>query len=188
VSKRRAPATETPLADPTALTMAMVLRETEAVRDEITRREGHLRELISEKFASVSTQFKERDTRQERETRNSELAVTAAFQAQEKQAVAQDKSNGLAITKSENATAETIKTNRDLSISETRSLAKSVDDLKLQVNTIIASGMTVKEQQGAQHAVHTDTRGLVSMIVGIVGGSIGLISFVAWIFESMSKG
>src|SRR5665647_3422295 len=59
------------------------------------RQIGHLRELMDERFASIRVQFKERDTRSEREARDNKLAVAAAFAAQEKQAVAQNESLSL---------------------------------------------------------------------------------------------
>jgi hypothetical protein len=46
----------------------------------------HLRELSDEKFESVAIQFKERDTRQERESRDNKVAVDAAFAAQKEAA------------------------------------------------------------------------------------------------------
>lgn len=84
---------------------------------------------MEEKFASVGNQFKERDTRSEREARDTKLAVDAAFAAQEKQAVAQNESNTLAINKSEGATTETIKTNQDL-VPQLRSRTSSTDGAK----------------------------------------------------------
>src|SRR5665647_978083 len=59
------------------------------------RQISHLRELMDERFASIGVQFKERDIRSERETRDNKLAVDAAFAAQEKQAVAQNESLSL---------------------------------------------------------------------------------------------
>lgn len=106
---------------------------------EITKEIGHLSGIVDERLASVesrfveadrltSTQFKERDTRTEREARDNKLAVDAAFAAQEKQAVAQNEGNQLAINKSEQATAETIKTNQELSRSEINALRKQAED------------------------------------------------------------
>jgi cation transport regulator ChaB len=153
---------------------------------EMTKQIAHLRELMDEMFKSVGTQFKERDTRSEREARDNKLAVDAAFAAQEKQAVAQNESNALAISKSETATSETIKTNRDLSLSETHTLIKTVDELKLQVNTIIASGITTKENRSESREVKSDNRGLIGIVVGVVGGSFGAILGIIAIVEAIN--
>ena len=126
------------------------------------RQIGHLRELMDERFVSIGVQFKERDTRSEREARDNKLAVDAAFAAQEKQAVAQNESNTLAISKSESATAETIKTNQELSKSTTDAQGKTLDEVKGQVTTILASGV------GA-HEVLTDRRAGTSQIIAAVG-------------------
>src|SRR6185312_881175 len=76
---------------------------------------GQLEKLMGEKLASenlrfetVAIQFKERDTRSERESRDNKVAVDAAFAAQKEAAAKQDESNQKAIDKSEVATAEKI--------------------------------------------------------------------------------
>jgi hypothetical protein len=99
---------------------------------DVTQAVAHVQAIMDERFTSVGTQFKERDTRSEREARDNKLAVDAAFAAQEKQAVAQNEANTTAISKSETATAETIKTNQELSKSETAALAKSHNDTKIR--------------------------------------------------------
>lgn len=97
---------------------------------------GSLREVIDEKFNTVSLQFAERDTRQEREARDNKLAVDAAFAAQEKQAVAQNDSNTLAINKSEQATAETINKLAELFKSTTDSLSDKIDALTTRLDKL----------------------------------------------------
>ena len=47
---------------------------------------GRLQDLINEKFHSIEVQFAERDTRQERESRDNKVAVDAAFAAQKEAA------------------------------------------------------------------------------------------------------
>jgi cation transport regulator ChaB len=113
----------------------------------------HLQELHSERFSSVETQFKERDTRGEREARDNKLAVDAAFAAQEKQAAAQDVSNKEAINKSEKSTAETIKTNQELGKATTDALTKSLDEVKLAVAQINAGKQGGKDTLNGIYAL-----------------------------------
>jgi ABC-type multidrug transport system fused ATPase/permease subunit len=105
---------------------------------------GHLQAVTDERFSSIATQFQERDTRSERESRDNKVAVDAAFAAQKEAAAKQDEANAKAIDKSERATAETIKTNQELSIAKIDSLTKSLDEVKLSVTRIesIKTGAT----------------------------------------------
>jgi cation transport regulator ChaB len=105
---------------------------------------GHLQAVMDERFLSIATQFQERDTRSERESRDNKVAVDAAFAAQKEAAAKQDEANAKAIDKSERATAETIKTNQELSIAKIDSLTKSLDEVKLSVTRIesIKTGAT----------------------------------------------
>jgi len=75
---------------------------------DITKEITHLRELMEVQFRSVHLQFAERDTRQERESRDNKVAVDAAFAAQKEAAAKQDEGNQKSIDKSERSTSETI--------------------------------------------------------------------------------
>lgn len=97
---------------------------------------SHLKELTFEKFDSVSTQFSERDTRSERESKDNKVAVDAAFAAQKEAASEQNKSNTLAIDKSEKATAETLNKQADLFKSTTDAIVSQVNDVKERVSKI----------------------------------------------------
>lgn len=132
----------------------------------------HLRELMEEKFTSVATQFKERDTRSEREARDNKLAVDAAFAAQEKQAVAQNESNALAIAKSEKATSETILTNQQLSQATAAAQGKTLDEVKGQVLTILASGVGARDLKTDQRAGNQQWLAVGGLFVGIFGGAM----------------
>ena len=68
-------------------TATNVLNETvNRVPTDMQKEVSHVREITEEKFDSVSIQFKERDTRQEREARDNKVAVDAAFAAQKEAA------------------------------------------------------------------------------------------------------
>jgi chromosome segregation ATPase len=100
------------------------------VPTDLQREIKHLRELTEERDRSVQTQFRERDTRQERESRDNKVAVEAAFSAQKESASEQNKSNTLAINKSEQATVETIAKLAELFKTSTDGLAGKLDDFK----------------------------------------------------------
>lgn len=113
----------------------------------IKEKVGELRDLHSEKFrsqniqveerfSSVALQFEERDKRGERESRDNKVAVDAAFAAQKEAASEQNKSNTLAISKSEAATAETINKLEQLVSANIQGLNDKVDDIKATAATL----------------------------------------------------
>lgn len=61
-----------------------------------------------EKFSSIQTQFRERDSRTEQSSKDSKVAVDAALQAAKEAVGEQNKSSALAIAKSEAATTKQI--------------------------------------------------------------------------------
>jgi len=106
------------------------------VPTDVTKEVTHLRELMDERLISVGVQFKERDTRQERESRDNKVAVDAAFAAQKEAAAKQDEGNAKAINKSEMATAETINKLSELFRTSAGALSDKIDDLKARVGAI----------------------------------------------------
>lgn len=108
---------------------------------------GHLKELVfgrfdtvNEKFFGIQTQFAERDTRSERESKDNKVAVDAAFAAQKEAASKQNESNTLAISKSETATSETINKLAELFKTTTDALASNIVDLKERITRIEGKG------------------------------------------------
>jgi cation transport regulator ChaB len=106
------------------------------VPTDVTKEVTHLRELMDERLTSVSIQFKERDTRSERESRDNKVAVDAAFAAQKEAAAKQDEGNAKAINKSEMATAETINKLSELFRTSAGALSDKIDDLKARVGAL----------------------------------------------------
>lgn len=106
------------------------------VPTDVTKEVTHLRELMDERLTSVGVQFKERDTRQERESRDNKVAVDAAFAAQKEAAAKQDEGNAKAINKSEMATAETINKLSELFRTSAGALSDKIDDLKARVGAL----------------------------------------------------
>jgi cation transport regulator ChaB len=139
----------------------------EGVPDQIRQAVTSLELLHDEKFNSIQTQFTERDTRSERESRDNKVAVDAAFAAQKEAAAKQDEANAKAIDKSERATAETIKTNQELNKATTDGLTKSVDEVKLAVASILATKTGATESRTETRAATTDNRSLVFSVLGV---------------------
>jgi cation transport regulator ChaB len=124
------------------------------VPTDVTKEVSHLRELMDERFGSVIVQFRERDTRQEREARDNKVAVDAAFAAQKEAAAKQDESNAKAINKSEVSTGEII-----------RGLADKIDDLKTRIGTVEATKQGGRETLSGVYAF----AGFLVSILAIVG-------------------
>lgn len=152
----------------------------EGIPQQIEEKVRHLADLMDEKFESVQTQFKERDTRSEREARDNKLAVDAAFAAQEKQAVAQQDANTEKIDKSERSTSDTIKTNQELSRATTDALTKSLDEVKLTVAALVAAKAGVTEQRVEQRAGTSSVYGLI--------GAVAVLIFVSLALYAASRG
>ena len=101
---------------------------------------------VDVKFEGVDGKFKERDTRSERESRDNKVAVDAAFAAQKEAASEQNKSNTLAISKSEAATSETLNKQADLFKSTTDALAGRIEDAKELVSRIDSRVTTIESR------------------------------------------
>jgi len=134
--------------------------------------------IAQERFGAIETQFKERDTRSERESRDNKVAVDAAFAAQKEAAAKQDESNLKAIDKSERATAKTIETNAELFQSALAGQNAILSDLKDRVVQMEARMAGAVSQRADQRGVQAAGMGiLVAVFVGIsmlvsIGGLI----------------
>jgi hypothetical protein len=147
--------------DPSALTTAVILRATAALKELIFTRldamdkalvllqsradkvpsdidiaVGAIRAVYDEKFKSVALQFSERDVRTEQTSRDSKVAVDAALQAAKEAVGEQNKSSALAIAKSEAATTKQIDQIVILINATNASINDKVDDLKNRLSSI----------------------------------------------------
>lgn len=139
--------------------------------DSIVTQIQDMQALRDEKFDSVAQQFKERDTRSERESRDNKVAVDAAFAAQKEAAAKQDEANQKAIDKSERSTAETLNKSADLFKSTTDALAAQLFEAKDRITRIesLAIGRVTEA------AVHTTAaRDNSNLIFAVLGGLVGV--------------
>lgn len=140
-------------------TSALALRE--LMMSEINK----LALVTEEKFSGVSNQFIERDKRTDQLTVAAQTAVTAAFAAQKEAVSEQNKSNSLAINKSEQATAESLRQLQTLFISDSKATNDKIDDLKSRLDR--GEGKTTG---------HSDIWGVIVGIGGLVLAAIAIIT------------
>jgi hypothetical protein len=175
-----------PIPDPTELTDAAIVKSIAAQRDYIDaqlairdERLNGLRELHGEKFESVDTQFKERDTRSDREARDNKIAVDAAFAAQKESAAREGDSNQKAIDKSEVATAEKIDKLGELATTTTNALADKIDDLKGRISDVaVIANATVDRKLGAKED-RTALYATIAVLVSVIVLVLALAGFLA---------
>lgn len=187
----------TPIPDPTQLTVQMMAREMGALKeiiftrldamdraivlfnDGITRvptdtdkQISHLKELHDEKFASIQTQFSERDVRVEQTARDTKVAVDAALQAAEKAVEKQNEAFSLSINKSEAATLKQIDGQAQLIQSATEALNSKIDDIKDRLTRIEGAGVGRIMEKTESHTGQT-------WALALAVGAIAAIEFIA---------
>ena len=135
--------TTAPIPDPTVLTTQQLLREILSARELleskiITTGEAifHLQHLHEEKFKSVEKQFIERDTRTESTQKDSKVAIDAALKAAKEAVEEQNKSNAMAIAKSEASFTKQIDQILVLVSTLGKGIDDKIEDIKSRVQTI----------------------------------------------------
>ncbi len=153
--------------------------------EDIAGKVRHLQELhderfktVEERFSGVALQFKERDTRSERESRDNKVAVDAAFAAQKEAASEQNKSNTLAIDKSEKATAETLNKQADLFKSTTDALDGRIEDAKQVVQGLSSRVIAIESRGVVVRETQTQNNWGVGTIISIVAMLISLAGLI----------
>jgi hypothetical protein len=111
--------------------LALNVRE---VPSDIDKAARALREVLRGEIRNVQDVAQEKFRAIEGTFASNALALTAALAAQKEAAAEQNKSNTLAITKSEQATKETIASNAQQTATSLKSLADRLDDLKERVD------------------------------------------------------
>lgn len=164
---------------------ATVLRMTnfEQTPVQVDEKVRHLFELMTEKFASVQTQFTERDERAVRESTANTVAVNAAFAAQKEAAAEQNKSNTLAIDKSEIATKEAIQKLAELVKTGMDALSDKIDDAK-EHRARMEDRITRIETRGSSFIeAKSESRDSGRFVATIIGASLGLIGIISFLLS-----
>jgi len=131
---------------------------------DIDRAVSSVRELIQSQLRNVESVSKEKFSAIEGTFASNALALTAALAAQKEAAAEQNKSNTLAITKSEQATKETIAANAAQNATSNVGLVATLGDIKERVVRLEAGG-TAKST--ARTESRLDTAGLLQLIVTV---------------------
>lgn len=134
----------------------------ERVPDIVDRSIMQLNAVHAEKFNSIQTQFRERDTRAEQTSKDSKTAVDAALQAAKEAVGEQNKSSALAITKSETATTKQIDQIYTLIAASNKSTDEKINDLKGRLDQSVGQEVGVK-------AVKDDSKAWIAIAVSICG-------------------
>lgn len=129
---------------------------------------SRLQELHEEKFGSIATQFRERDTRTEQAAKDSKVAIDAALQAQKEAVSEQNKSNAQAITKSEAFVTKQIDQITALISATAKATDDKIDDLKTRTQAIESHGKGL-----------SDGYGWIVAFIGMMVGGGGLIAYFA---------
>jgi hypothetical protein len=128
-----------------------------------------LQSLHEEKFKSIEKQFVERDTRTEQTSRDSKVAVDAALQAAKEAVGEQNKSNAMAIAKSEATFTKQIDQIGVLITTLQKGLDDKIDDIKGRLGSI----ESVKKGAGE--------------LWGFIAGAIGLVVAVAAVAVALAS-
>jgi chaperonin cofactor prefoldin len=121
-----------------AMDKAIVLLQTatEKFPHQVEAAVRQLQSLHEEKFRSIAQQFVERDTRAEQTSRDSKVAVDAALQAAKEAVGEQNKSNALAIAKSEATFTKQIDQIGVIIGGMQKGLDDKIDDIKARLQAI----------------------------------------------------
>jgi hypothetical protein len=117
---------------------------------DVDRAVGSATDLIQSQLRSVQDVANEKFLAIDGTFASNALALTAALAAQKEAAAEQNKSNTLAITKSEQATKETISANAAQTAAGMNSITANINDLKERLVRMEAGGISRTEQRGEQ--------------------------------------
>jgi uncharacterized phage infection (PIP) family protein YhgE len=157
---------------PTLLDTAMVSLKN-LVSDSIST----LRDIHNQRFDKIDTQIAERDTVAERTSRDNKVAVDAAFAAAKEAVGEQNKSNALAIAKSEAAFTKQIDQIGELLKAIEKATSDKIDDLKDRLTMLESTGRGARDVTDTSRQQHNWVINLWA-VMGMAALAI-LVSIVA---------
>ncbi len=128
----------------------------------------HLKSLHEERFHSIATQFLERDTRTEQTSRDSKVAVDAALQAAKEAVGEQNKSNALAIAKSETTFTKQIDQIGILISALQKGFDDKIDDIKTRLQSMEGQRKGAFDSYGFLIGVIATVIAIVSVTVAAI--------------------
>jgi hypothetical protein len=153
-----------PVPDPTELTTRAVAlataecrRDIEALREILAGKIGNVQDVSAERFKAIDGTFGA-----------NALALTAALAAQKEAAAEQNKSNALAIDKSERATKETIAANAAQAVAGLAAQAAIAADLKDRVVRLETAGPARLEERSERRLDHGVNMASVMAVIAVV--------------------
>lgn len=135
-----------------------------------------LQDLHEEKFNSIQTQFKERDTRTEQASKDSKVAIDAALSAQKESVDKQNTSNTLAVNKSEASFTKQVDEIGKRIDTVGKSLDEKVTDIKERLTTIESrTAGAIIQKQG--------TKDIWGYIIGLGGFLFAAVTLVVLLMK-----
>ena len=143
-----------------ALTAALTSQKEAAAAEQAGVQEalGAMRDGLQGEIRNVDNVAKEKFTAIEGTFASNALALTAALAAQKEAAAEQNKSNTLAITKSEQATKETIAANATQTQNSLASQAATIADLKERLVRLESGGVATTAARSEQREIRGEGR------------------------------
>ena len=123
---------------------------------------------FGEKLTKIETQFEMLSDRTAEQKKDTKDALDAALAAQKEAVAAQTASSEKSITKSETATIERIKAVETLLSASSRASDDKIDDLKSRITAIESVKLGSIEQHAAGRESGTDTRAILTSVLGVV--------------------
>lgn len=196
IAGNQGPATDKhnePVIDPTKNVLDLVAAETKRQDDLRAAESLHIRDMLNlraefakelraaedirqqtvnqEKFASIETQLSLVERQRVEQKQDTKAAVDAALAAAKEAVKEQTTASQLSIGKSEASTKEQLTQLSATFTTAQSGMSAALVGLTTRVERIENARTAVVDQR-------TDTRGNVGMVVGLVGGSIGVLSLI----------
>lgn len=168
-----------PRPDPTELTTQMVLREVDTLEDKMNSAINTLKELNEsrlldaaslrdEKFRAIDKTFLAAENLRIEQKGDSKTGLDAALAAQKEAASEQNKSNTLAISKSEMATTETINKLAELFKTTTDGIIQQITDVKDRITKTEAVKVGATEERTKNVQSISAVQGIFAIVATII--------------------